>query len=110
MTLEATLDVTDDDTIVFVFQVVNAGTESVELTFRTGHAADLVIYDAETGETVWQWSDGRMFTQAVQRITLKSEEAFKQEFVWGDPSPGTYTVVATCEADTSVEARTDLSI
>ena len=109
MTLEATLDPTVDDDVEFVFHVVNTGTDPIELTFRSGLTADLTVYDAD-GETVWQWSEGRMFTQAVERATLDPGEAFEQQFRWNEPPDGTYTAVATLEAETTVEAQTTVSV
>ena len=109
MTLEASLDATVDEDAEFVFHVVNTGTDPVELTFRSGQTADLTVYDAD-GETVWQWSEGRMFTQAIERATLDPGEAFEQQFLWNEPPDGTYTAVATLEADMDAEAQTTVSI
>jgi len=110
MPLAATLDVTTNRAVSFSFRVVNDGTSAIDLTFRSGKRADVVVRDATTQEEVWRWSDGRLFTQALQRATLRPGEQIEQSFEWDDPESGSYVVVGTLEADQEARAETELSI
>lgn len=108
MTLEATLDATLDGDVEFRFSVVNAGDSPVELQFRSGKVADIAVF--EGGEEVWRWSEGRLFTQALQSWTLAPGESTDQRFTWENPPPGTYTARATLEADRDAEATTSMTV
>ncbi len=110
MSLEPTLDVTVDEDATFRFAVTNRGTETVELTFRTGQYADVTVHDTDTDVTVWRWSDDKMFTQALERVTLSPGETLEREYVWHDPQSGDYIAVATLEADRDAEARIGMTI
>ncbi len=108
--LEATLETSVDDGVEFTLRVVNTDSEPVELTFPSGQVSDVVVTDAETSDTVWQWSDGKMFPQVIETRRLAPGEAIEQKHTWGDPSEGEYTAVATLEADRGVEARTTVTV
>ncbi len=109
MTLEATLDatVTAQD-VTFAFRVENVGESAVDLRFRTGKVADIEVYEAngEGGDPVWRWSDGRMFTQAIQERSLEAGASVEEEFTWSDPPSGEYVARASLAADTHAEAET----
>lgn len=106
MSLEPTLHALDEgDDVEFVFRVTNTGKAPVELTFRSGLVADVVVYDA-TGEERWRWSDSRMFTQALESETLAPSQILEYTRIWKDPPSGEYTAVGCLEADRQVEART----
>ncbi len=110
MPLAGTLDVTTEGAVSFSFRVVNDGTSAIDLTFRSGKRADVVVRDRESQEEVWRWSDGRMFTQALERATLRPGEQIEQRFEWTDPDPGTYIAVGTLEADQDARAETELTV
>lgn len=110
MTLEATLDAIVDDAVEFVFHVVNTGTNPVEVTFRTGQDADIAVYDADTADLVWRWSDDKLFTQAIERTSLDPGQTTEYSYTWEHPSPGQYTAVASLAADANVEARTIFTV
>lgn len=109
MTLAGHLDVVVNDAAVeFTFTVTNTGTEPVDLVFRSGKRADFVV-DAD-GE-IWRWSDGRMFTQAVQTRTLMDGESITQTAFWENPPPGDYTVTAELAAtDVELTRRTEFAV
>lgn len=97
MSLDGHLDVTVGDIAVeFAFTVQNADTEPVDLEFRSGKPADVAV--SEDGVEVWRWSEGRMFTQAIQTKTLAPDESFTHEATWKPPSSGDYTAKASLEA------------
>jgi len=97
VSLEPTLDVAVDPAAVeFALAVANAGTDPVELTFRSGRVADFAV--SADGEPVWRWSDGRAFTQAIRTETLDPGESVTGSGRWEDPAPGEYAVAATLAA------------
>lgn len=110
MALEGALHVSaSPETVEFAFTVENVTTESVELEFRSGLVADFVVLGDD--EEVWRFSDGMMFTQALQSETLAPGEAFTYPATWDDPVPGEYEAVATLQTrNTPVEARASFSV
>lgn len=106
MTLEGDLDVTVDSGVEFTFTVTNTDSESRRLEFRSGKTVDFTVTSDD--KEVWRWSDGRMFTQALQAETLEPGGSFVRTGTWSNPAPGTYVVVATLEASNAeVEARAE---
>jgi len=108
MSLDSTLEATTDGDVTFQFSVRNAGDSPVELSFRSGKVADIAVFDG--GEEVWRWSNGMMFTQALQSRTLGPGESIDQSFDWAAPASGTYTARATLAADADAEATTTLTV
>lgn len=91
--LDSRLAVTVGETVDFAFVAENAGDEPVDLTFRNGMTADVVV--CEDGAEVWRWSDGRLFAQAIRTETLAPGESTTAALTWEDPLPGTYTAEAS---------------
>lgn len=110
MSLDATLDAVVDGEVAFTFEVTNHGVGPVSLTFRTGQRADIVVTDAETGEEVWRWAEGRMFTQAISTVELPADDTFDQTLIWHDPPAGSYEAEATLTASPSVSATTSFTV
>ena len=110
MTLTGTLDVRrDEDRVAFVFAVENEGSEPTTLSFRDSCTADFAVLDGENER--WRWSQGRMFTQALQSEELAPGETATYEGEWQRPEAGTHIVVATLEAENhDCEARTEISV
>lgn len=97
MTLIGRLEVDASiDAVAFVFEVENAGAAAVDLEFRSGKTADVVVYEVEN--EVWRWSDGRMFTQALRSETVEPGETLTHRMVWEQPPTGTYTAEASLAA------------
>lgn len=71
----------------------------ITLTFPTSQQYDLVVRD-DTGKVVYQWSDGRFFSQSEHSISVSSE--WNTEFRVPAPGPGVYTVQAWLATDTRV--------
>lgn len=80
-------------TVRFAFDVENSGPKHVELDFASGQAYDFTVIDS-TGRKVWQWSEGRFFTQGVQNKQLSTGEAMQARETWKRAAPGHYTVIA----------------
>lgn len=70
----------------FALHVINRADKKVELLFPSGQTHDFVVRD-EAGREVWRWSEGRMYTQAVQSRLLDGEESATYEETW---SPGAH--------------------
>lgn len=95
----------------FAFDVANAGAKHVELSFPSGKSYDIVVVDA-LGREVWQWSDGRMFTQGVQNKQLGAGDAMKVSETWPKPAAaGVYTAIATLNSTNfPVEQRVEFVV
>ena len=102
--------------MAFVLSVTNATTEHVELTFRNGQTADVVVraidaVEGGVGDPVWRFGDGRAFTEALRAETLAPGEEAREEMVWEDPVPGSYVAVAALSADgASVHAENEFDV
>ena len=110
MTLVASLDAIVTEEVEFAFHVRNTGSDPVELTLRSGQTGELTVTDAETGERVWRWSDGRAFTQAIRRESIDPGDTLVFECTWPDPEPGTFEATATLAADASVEVSSRFAV
>lgn len=112
MPLEGTLAVdAGPDAVEFSLTVANAGTEPVEVTYRSGLHADVTVLAGEDEREVWRWSDGRMFTQAIETEALAPGESVRYTARWEDPSSGEYAAVANLEAtDADVEERAEFTV
>lgn len=110
MALDCTLEIEREEGAVrFAVTVENAGSEPVELTFSDGQTVEVVV--GEESEPVWQYSAGRMFTQALRTEPLSPGEQLVESVTWSDSEPGEYTVRAWCCANgVDCEARKTLSV
>lgn len=95
----------------FAFDVSNAGSKHVELSFPSGKSYDIVVVDS-LGREVWQWSTGRMFTQGVQNKQLGAGDAMQVSETWTTPAaPGAYTAIATLNSTNfPVEQRVEFVV
>ncbi len=111
MTLTGSLDTqVETDRVSFVFTVENDGDETATLSFRDARTADFAVLDGEEDER-WRWSQGRMFAQVLQSEELAPGESATYEAEWQNSESGSYTAVATLEAENQeCEARTEFSV
>lgn len=58
------------DNVEAYITLTNQSSDPIELTFNSGQLFDIYLYDSND-QLVSQWSNGRMFTQAFQTITLQ---------------------------------------
>ena len=95
----------------FSLRVTNRADKRVELMFPSGQTHDFAVRD-EAGRDVWRWSEGRMFTQALQSKLLGGEETTTYEETWQPPTrAGRYTVVATLRSSShTVEQVADFVV
>jgi hypothetical protein len=81
----------------FSLEMRNAGSLT-EVRFPTGHTHDFVVLD-ERDREVWRWSEGRLFTHALQTRQLKRGGALRYNATWDTAAPGRYRVVASLNAE-----------
>ena len=91
----------------FALSVTNNTAKSVELLFPSGQVVDFVVTDT-IGRVVWRWSDGRVFTQALQSQVLGSTESKTFSGEWKpDTLRGAFIAIASLRSDNHpVEQRT----
>ena len=104
--LDATLAVTTDEDAAFTLTVENVGSDAVSLSFRDGQRAEFVAERTDRNEAVWRWSDGRMFSMAVESEELAPGASTTCEATWTDPPSGDYVARAwLTAAETDAEAQ-----
>lgn len=91
----SSLDVQTDGEVRFALLVTNNAEKRMELTFPSGQTHDIVVLD-DAGREVWRWSEGRMFTQALQNRILDANETVAYAGAW-DPAEqqGAFVAVAS---------------
>lgn len=100
--------------LAFTFSITNNAKKKLELVFPSGQTHDLVVLDA-AGEEIWRWSNGRMFTQALQNRVLAGGDTLAYEMIWSPPaaaadSNAPLTAVATLLSDNHpLEQRAEFS-
>jgi Intracellular proteinase inhibitor/Immunoglobulin-like domain of bacterial spore germination len=88
---------------VFHISVTNQSTTEKELLFNSGQKFELIITN-QSGEEVYRFSEGKMFTQALEMVRLKAGEKKTWDTTWdykedGKRVPsGKYDAVATVVA------------
>jgi hypothetical protein len=109
-TIVASLDVTGGEEVRFAFRVTNSSAKRVELRFPSGQTHDVIVLDSQ-GREVWRWSEGRMFTQAMQTKLLGATDTVTFSESWRPQKPGTFTAVARLLSENfPVEERSDFSL
>ncbi|MBV9774512.1 MAG: hypothetical protein JO040_11215, partial [Gemmatimonadetes bacterium] len=81
------------DSVRFVLQVTNAGTQPMALDFSSGQSFDFVVQ--QDGRELWRWSGDRMFTQALRSETLAAGETRTFSATWNPPAGLHGELVAT---------------
>jgi hypothetical protein len=94
------LDDMTADHVALTLRLQATPTGPLKLTFPTGQEYDVVVRDPE-GRIVYQWSDGRAFTQVLHSRELSE---WTQGVSIPRPVPGAYTVQAWLTTDTRVPA------
>lgn len=86
--------------VALAFTITNPTKKPAVYNFSTGQQFDFSVVGPK-GAKVWTWSQGRMFTQALSRLTFAPGEKRVFRAVWngrdaqGKPvTPGVYTVNA----------------
>jgi hypothetical protein len=93
----------------FALDVTNVGGKHAEVDFPSGQSYDFVVVDS-AGHEVWQWSNGRMFTQTVQNKQLAGGESMQVAEHW-KATAGRYTAIATLRSSNyPVEERAEFVV
>ena len=93
--IAVTFDVKIRDGIEFDFRVTNNTPRKLELLFPTGQTHEVVVVDS-LGREVWRWSEGRMFTQALQNKLVESSATLAWQAAWRSEVPaGRYVAIAS---------------
>lgn len=82
-------------TVVMKMTVANPFDESMTLQFTSGQTYDFIIRDG-TGQKVWQWSDDRVFTMALQQRELAAGESYEVSTRWTVPEGETKLPSGLC--------------
>ncbi len=109
--IASSFDVRLDREVNFAFHVTNNAERRLELTFPSGQTYDIVVQDV-VGREVWRWSEGRLFTQALQNHILESNETLSYEAAWNPSTAhGTFVAVASLRSENHpLEQRVRFSI
>lgn len=100
------------ENVTFTIAARNASNSAQTLTFNSGQSYDIVVrpHGQPDAEPVWQWSRGRMFTQAMREMALNAGEQKTWTTTWlqtanagGFLPRGQYTVSARLAANGGVE-------
>jgi hypothetical protein len=82
MDLKTTVDAIQEENSLHIdIHFANQGDKPLELFFASGQQFEIIITN-EKGEEVYRYSDDRMFTMALQFITLQAGEAFQWQDEW----------------------------
>lgn len=109
--VDATLDVKVRDGIEIAFRVTNNEQRKLELRFPSGQTHEFVVSD-QAGREIWRWSEGRMFTQALQNRVLDASASLTWSAAWrGALVPGRYVAIATLLSENKpLEERVEFSV
>ena len=109
--LESSLAVKVTDGVRFTLNVRNNSPRMIELRFPNGMTHDFYVLD-QSGNEVWRWSKGRMFTQALQNKLIKSKDnaVFADNWDAAD-AHGKFTAVAVLASENHpVEERAEFEL
>ncbi|PKR78323.1 hypothetical protein CEY16_00765 [Halalkalibacillus sediminis] len=72
----------------FSMNLANNEEEDLEMTFSSGQQFEIVVIDPETNEEIYRFSDGRMFTEALETKTIEADGELTWESDWDYTSDG----------------------
>ena len=91
------LNVRVNSEVSFAFHITNNAAKSLELTFPSGQTHEIAVLDS-AGREVWRWSEGRLFTQALQNRVLEASETVTYQASWKPERAGHYVAVASLKS------------
>jgi hypothetical protein len=109
--IASALNVRVGDGVELELTVLNNTKRAVEFKFADGRTHDFVILDGANRE-VWRWSNGRLFTSAMQTRFVRSGRSATYHTHWHPESEhGTYVAVAMLHASNHpVSARVPFTL
>ncbi|MFB5661364.1 BsuPI-related putative proteinase inhibitor [Alteribacillus sp. HJP-4] len=82
-----------EDRSSWQMKLENTTEEDLTLQFKSGQEIDVTITEEESGEKVYRYSDGQMFTQALKEVTIEAGSSKTWEEKLPDPlESGAYRV------------------
>jgi intracellular proteinase inhibitor BsuPI len=106
----SSLNVKVNGEVAFSFHITNNATKSLELTFPSGQTYEITVLDS-LGREVWRWSEGRLFTQALQNRVLEANETVTYQGRWKPSNSGRFTAVAALRsANHPLEQRLEFDL
>lgn len=96
LTSELSVSITDNS-VAFEYQVSNRSEEATTLEFRSGKRFDITVTSIDSTDIIWQASEGKAFTMALESVQLQAGESTVFTAEVNDLAPGTYEATATLE-------------
>ncbi|MBL8982759.1 MAG: hypothetical protein JNL26_11285 [Gemmatimonadetes bacterium] len=97
--------------VVLALHVRNEAAKKVEVAFPSGLTHDFEVQDS-VGRVMWRWSEGRLFTQAMQNRVLEQDESLSYEADWTPRDlHGEFVAVVTLKSSSHpIEHRTKFTL
>lgn len=94
------------ETIRFTMTLRNNTTETKTLNFTSGQTFDIVAANTmNSAEPAWQWSRGRLFTQALRDETLAAGESKSYDAAWNGKNARGQFVMGQFDASATLKTR-----
>ncbi|SEP82903.1 BsuPI-related putative proteinase inhibitor [Piscibacillus halophilus] len=71
-----------DEQVNFYMTLTNHSDETAEIAFSSGQQYEITVTDPDSGEVVYKFSEGMMFTEAIEYKELEPDESLKWEQSW----------------------------
>lgn len=100
-----------DEIIPLRISITNTGDKEVALTYPSGQKYEFLVTDG-TGEELWRWSEGQVFTQAVQTVKVKPAETYNYfgSVPAGRLKNGKYKISGWLTADELLGEKLELNV
>jgi hypothetical protein len=85
------------ETVTFALRIANIAGRAAELTFPSSKQYDFWVMRGR--EEVWRWSEGRLFTQAIEKRTIDPQGSLTLTEPWKAEPTGAFTVHGELHAD-----------
>jgi Intracellular proteinase inhibitor len=97
--------------VVYVYSIKNQTEQEKTFVFSSGQTIDFELRN-DKGVVVYKDSKNKMYTQAIQEITVKQGEEFSQKVVLPKVEGGTYTLTVwlTAKGDQNYKATTEVQV
>ncbi|MFL8939090.1 BsuPI-related putative proteinase inhibitor [Rossellomorea oryzaecorticis] len=97
--------------LVYKYKIKNQTEKEKTFVFSTGQTIDFEIKD-KNGEVVYRDSEGKMYTQAIQEITVKQGEEFSRSLTLPNLESGTYTLTVwlTAKGEDQYKVKQEINV
>lgn len=109
--LVSDINVAVGEEVVLALRIRNEAARKVEVAFPSGLTHDFEVQDS-VGRVMWRWSEGRLFTQAMQNRVLEQDESLTYEADWTPRDlHGEFVAVVTLKSSSHpIEHRTKFTL